>query len=192
MKTLWLLCLCGLLASVSAKEVVLREPWTVKLPDGEITLPAGRKLVVDEVKKEGFLVHVTGVPVILPPSLTDQKRDFDYRDHLAVLEYGQPFRLRILEEHADGKLLASVNSGPKGSTSYFVEVIGPDSFQSVDAVTGKVVRKREPYQPWFNVQLKGRPDRDMAISKDDMINLLIALEIHRDVSSFWQDKHIFK
>jgi hypothetical protein len=40
--------------------------------------------------------------------------------------------------------------------------------------------------------LKGRPDREMAISKDDMINLLIALEIHRDVSSFWQDKHIFK
>ena len=40
--------------------------------------------------------------------------------------------------------------------------------------------------------LKGRPDRDYSISKDDMLNLLIALEIHRDVSSFWQDKHIFK
>ena len=40
--------------------------------------------------------------------------------------------------------------------------------------------------------LKGRPERDVPISKDDMINLLIALEIHHDVISFWQDKHIFK
>jgi hypothetical protein len=40
--------------------------------------------------------------------------------------------------------------------------------------------------------LKGRPERDFAITKDDLINLQIALEIHRDVSSFWMDKHIFK
>lgn len=40
--------------------------------------------------------------------------------------------------------------------------------------------------------LKGRPDREFPISKDDMINLQIALEIHRDVSTFWMDKHIFK
>lgn len=40
--------------------------------------------------------------------------------------------------------------------------------------------------------LKGRPDRDFAIAKDDMMNLLIALEIHRDVSTFCLDKHIFK
>jgi hypothetical protein len=40
--------------------------------------------------------------------------------------------------------------------------------------------------------LKGRPERDIPICKDDMINLLIALEIHRDVTTFWQDKHIFK
>ncbi len=40
--------------------------------------------------------------------------------------------------------------------------------------------------------LKGRPDREFPISKDDLINLQIALEIHRDVSTFWMDKHIFK
>jgi hypothetical protein len=40
--------------------------------------------------------------------------------------------------------------------------------------------------------LKGRPDRDFAISKDDMINLLIALEIHRDVATFCADKHLFQ
>ena len=40
--------------------------------------------------------------------------------------------------------------------------------------------------------LKGRPDRESNISKDDMINLQIALELSRDVSTFWQDKHIFK
>jgi hypothetical protein len=39
--------------------------------------------------------------------------------------------------------------------------------------------------------LKGRPDREFAISKDDTINLLIALEIHRDVTTFCADKHIF-
>ncbi len=40
--------------------------------------------------------------------------------------------------------------------------------------------------------LKGRPEREFAISKDDMINLVIALEIHRDVATFCQDKHIFR
>ena len=40
--------------------------------------------------------------------------------------------------------------------------------------------------------LKGRPDREFPISKDDVINLQIALEISRDVSTFWADKHIFK
>jgi hypothetical protein len=40
--------------------------------------------------------------------------------------------------------------------------------------------------------LKGRPDREFPVSKDDMINLLIALEVHRDVSTFCSDKHLFR
>ena len=40
--------------------------------------------------------------------------------------------------------------------------------------------------------LKGRPDREFAISKDDMINLLIALEVNRDVATFCSDKHLFR
>ncbi len=39
--------------------------------------------------------------------------------------------------------------------------------------------------------LKGRPDRELPISKDDMINLQIALEIHSNVPTLWTDKYIF-
>ena len=40
--------------------------------------------------------------------------------------------------------------------------------------------------------LKGRPDREFSISKDDIMNLIIALEMNRDVATFCGDKHIFK
>ncbi len=39
--------------------------------------------------------------------------------------------------------------------------------------------------------LKGRPHRELPIDKDDVLNLRIALGLHRDVSELWQDPHIF-
>ncbi len=40
--------------------------------------------------------------------------------------------------------------------------------------------------------MAGRPDRETSIAKDDLLNLVIALEIHRDITLFWEDKHIFR
>ena len=39
--------------------------------------------------------------------------------------------------------------------------------------------------------LKGRPDRDHAIDKDDLLNLQIALGLHGDVSDLYGDTHLF-
>jgi hypothetical protein len=38
---------------------------------------------------------------------------------------------------------------------------------------------------------QGRPRREESISKDDVLNLIIALEIHHDVEGFCSDKHLF-
>lgn len=37
----------------------------------------------------------------------------------------------------------------------------------------------------------GRPQRQDVIHKDDILNLVIALEIHPDVVAFCADKHLF-
>ena len=39
--------------------------------------------------------------------------------------------------------------------------------------------------------LKGRPDRTAPIGPDDVLNLLIALGLHADVSDLYEDPHIF-
>lgn len=39
--------------------------------------------------------------------------------------------------------------------------------------------------------LAGRPLRDAVISKDDILNLVIALELHTDVAAFCEDRHLF-
>jgi hypothetical protein len=39
---------------------------------------------------------------------------------------------------------------------------------------------------------QGRPRRDVSITKDDVLNLIIALEIHADVEGFCSDKHMFR
>jgi hypothetical protein len=38
---------------------------------------------------------------------------------------------------------------------------------------------------------QGRPRRDVSITRDDVLNLIIALEIHHDVEGFCADKHLF-
>jgi|GEM_PF-3579771 len=38
---------------------------------------------------------------------------------------------------------------------------------------------------------QGRPAREYGISRDDMLNLIIALEIHPDVARFCEDIHLF-
>jgi hypothetical protein len=38
---------------------------------------------------------------------------------------------------------------------------------------------------------QGRPRRDHTITKDDVLNLIIALEIHHDVEGFCSDRHLF-
>jgi len=39
--------------------------------------------------------------------------------------------------------------------------------------------------------LQGRPERDFAIDKDDILNLRIALGLHEDVLDLFGDPHIF-
>ena len=39
--------------------------------------------------------------------------------------------------------------------------------------------------------LEGRPERDAAIGKDDLLNLRIALGLHVDVSELYADPHLF-
>jgi len=38
----------------------------------------------------------------------------------------------------------------------------------------------------------GRPIREDSISKDDVINLIIALAVNHDVATFCDDKHVFR
>ncbi len=39
--------------------------------------------------------------------------------------------------------------------------------------------------------LGGRPKRELNIDKDDIINLMIALELTGDVALFLEDRHLF-
>jgi len=39
--------------------------------------------------------------------------------------------------------------------------------------------------------LQGRPERDLSIDKDDILNLRIALGLHEDVLDLYDDPHIF-
>ena len=40
--------------------------------------------------------------------------------------------------------------------------------------------------------LEGRPERDMPIGKDDLLNLRIALALLGDVEAFCRDRHLFE
>ncbi len=39
--------------------------------------------------------------------------------------------------------------------------------------------------------LKGRPDREIPVDKDDVFNLRIALGLHQDVIDLCRDPHLF-
>ncbi len=40
--------------------------------------------------------------------------------------------------------------------------------------------------------LDGRPERELSITRDDVVNLMIALEINEDVTDFLKDKFMFR
>jgi len=52
------------------------------------------------------------------------------------------------------------------------------------AAVKSAVKERIPF-------LQGRPDREAAIDKDDVLNLRIALGLHLDVLDLCRDPHIF-
>ena len=53
-------------------------------------------------------------------------------------------------------------------------------------------REIKPFFDGFRYpELVGRPARSEVISKDDILNLVIALELAKDVLDFLEDHHIF-
>lgn len=55
---------------------------------------------------------------------------------------------------------------------------------------------RQPARPLISPadripMFQGRPIRQESITKDDVLNLIIALELHADIAEVCADKHLF-